>query len=1078
MTPTVNSQHSPGSGSRARLRGLVATLGLVAFVAGVPTSLLAIGAVPNLSTFSWSRLTERDDGTLVLAVITCVCWIAWAIFTYQLIASIASRLRGTDTPRLPGLAVPQVAADRLVAAAALLFVAVPSVAVLLPQRPADATAAVAPASREAATHVTDRATPVSRFASAPPVVAAGPDRPDTHTPTLPSVEKQEPHLEQYTVKRGDSLWRIAEERLGDGARYVELVELNNAVLEGRPDFLLPGTVLRVPATNPAPQTATSAERDETYVVQTGDTLSGIAETELGEADAYPEIFTASQDTTQPDGRRLTDPDLILPGWKLTIPGHERSDAPPEPRHIKAHHPAPHNHDHNHEDGTGTTHPPYAPTEPPAPDLAPSDAAPSDVAPSETAGDQVTEPQESGADAHDTIAPSWLMPGLAGAGSILGGAVWLTLRAQRRTQLRYRRPGTVIPPPPAELVAVEKTVRATASTIAPRIDLLDTALCSVRKHHRLLTVTLNESAIALTLHEPADLAAPWIGSGTAWRIGLSEVPERPDDSFPPYPLLVSVGRNTDGAFVFLNLEELRVVAVSGEPERTTALARHLAAELAVNPWSSVTTVDLLGLGADLASFNLGRVRTHPAGDTEFIADLASGLSSITAPSDPDDFYATIVATADRPAADLARLAEVIASVPGRSSAALIDFAGDPQAAGAHLEVTADGRLRETRLGVDVTAAGLSEEEARACALLLDLTLDETMVPVPAADAGPEGVCDQGGALVEDLTEPRPDGAAGEASLLPREAHVYADAAATTVEDIEALAPQAASQARAAVAAADPDLDEDLARWESSTLSAAKLILLGPVGARTTGDAKATSHRRPFYVELLAYLVLHPRGVPATEIADAFGLRPERVRVDMSQLRRWLGNDPGTGEPYLPHAEPGAGPHAAALYKTQGVLCDLDLFRRLRARGQSRGTEGIDDLVTALGLVRGEPFTQLREDHWNWLLDADRWDHIMSSAIVDVGHIVTTRAHSVGDPELALWAAQVAYSASPYDEVAQLDIIAAEKALGHDEQADQALSAEVFNRRDDDHPPIDVPSRTTQVIRNLSWSTPRSRSRRTG
>ncbi|KRC39891.1 hypothetical protein ASE24_23295 [Nocardioides sp. Root224] len=1061
----------------------MATLGLVAFVAGVPASLLAIGGVPNLSTFSWSRLTESDDGTLVLAVITCVCWIAWAIFTSQLIASIAWQLRGIQAPRLPGLAVPQVAADRLVAAAALLFVAVPSAAVLLPQRPADATAAVAPASPEAATHVTDRATPVSRFASAPPVVAAGADRHDARTNlTLPSVEKREPHLEQYTVKRGDSLWRIAEERLGDGARYVELVELNNSTLDGRPDFLLPGTVLRVPATNPGPHTATAAAGDETYVVQTGDTLSEIAETELGAADAYPEIFTASQDTTQPDGRRLTDPDLILPGWSLTIPRHERSDAPPEPRHIKPDHPAPHNHDHDPEDGTGTNHPPYAPTEPPAPDLAPSDIAPSDIepsdaAPSHTADDQVTEPQESVDDAHDTIGPSWLMPGLAGAVSILGGAVWLTLRAQRRTQLRYRRPGTVVAPPPAELLTVEKTVRAAASVISPRIDLLDTALRSV-PDLRLLTVTLDDGAIALTLHEPADLAAPWIGSGTAWRIGLSEVAERPDDSFPPYPLLVSVGRNTDGAFVFLNLEELRVVAVSGDAERTSALARHLAAELAVNPWSSVTTVDLLGIGAALASFNLGRVRTHPAGDTEFITHLASGLASITALSEPDDFYATIIATADRPAADLARLAGVIASAPSRSSAALIDLAGDPQAAEAHLEVTADGRLRETRLGIDVTAAGLSEEEARACALLLDLTLDETMVPVPAADGGPESVCDQGGALVEGLTEPRPDGPAGEASLLPREAHVYADAAATTVEDIEVLAPQAASQARAAVAAADPNLDEDLARWESSTLSSAKLILLGPVGARTTGDAKATSHRRPFYVELLAYLALHPRGVPATEIADAFGLRPERVRVDMSQLRRWLGNDPGTGEPYLPHAEPGAGPHTAALYKTHGVLCDLDLFRRLRARGQSRGADGIDDLVTALGLVSGEPFTQLRENHWTWLLEADRWDHIMSSAIVDVGHIVTIHAHSVGDPELALWAAQVAYSASPYDEVAQLDIIAAENTLGHDERADQALSAKVFNRRDDDHPPIDVPGRTTQVIRNLSWSTPKSRSRRTG
>ena len=126
-----------------------------------------------------------------------------------------------------------------------------------------------------------------------------------------------------------------------------------------------------------------------------------------------------------------------------------------------------------------------------------------------------------------------------------------------------------------------------------------------------------------------------------------MPDRPEDSFPPYPLLVSVGQTDDGSFLFLNLEELRTVTVTGDADRKAAFARHLAAELAVNPWSIVTTVDLLGLGSDLASFNLGRVRTHPAGDTDFIGELARNLSSITEPVDPDDFHAVIIASADRP-----------------------------------------------------------------------------------------------------------------------------------------------------------------------------------------------------------------------------------------------------------------------------------------------------------------------------------------------------------------------------------------------------------------------------------------------
>jgi hypothetical protein len=49
--------------------------------------------------------------------------------------------------------------------------------------------------------------------------------------------------------------------------------------------------------------------------------------------------------------------------------------------------------------------------------------------------------------------------------------------------------------------------------------------------------------------------------------------------------------------------------------------------------------------------------------------------------------------------------------------------------------------------------------------------------------------------------------------------------------------------------------------------------------------------------------------------------------------------------------------------------------------------------------GRRFTELRENGWSWLLEGERLDHIMTSAIVDVGHIVTTHALAVGDLDLA-------------------------------------------------------------------------------
>ena len=95
------------------------------------------------------------------------------------------------------------------------------------------------------------------------------------------------------------------------------------MLNGRPDFIVSGTVLKVPHKTTESDVNIPAEE---YVVKPGDTLSEIAEAKLGDPMRYPDLFEASRDTVQSDGATLTDPDLILPGWEITIPGQAKHKA--------------------------------------------------------------------------------------------------------------------------------------------------------------------------------------------------------------------------------------------------------------------------------------------------------------------------------------------------------------------------------------------------------------------------------------------------------------------------------------------------------------------------------------------------------------------------------------------------------------------------------------------------------------------------------------------------------------------------------------------------------------------------------
>lgn len=60
------------------------------------------------------------------------------------------------------------------------------------------------------------------------------------------LKEKKPENDLYMVQKGDCLWRIAEEQLGDGARWTELYDANKAAIGGDPNLILIGMELRIP----------------------------------------------------------------------------------------------------------------------------------------------------------------------------------------------------------------------------------------------------------------------------------------------------------------------------------------------------------------------------------------------------------------------------------------------------------------------------------------------------------------------------------------------------------------------------------------------------------------------------------------------------------------------------------------------------------------------------------------------------------------------------------------------------------------------------------------------------------------
>ena len=514
----------------------------------------------------------------------------------------------------------------------------------------------------------------------------------------------------------------------------------------------------------------------------------------------------------------------------------------------------------------------------------------------------------------------------------------------------------------------------------------------------VAVQLTDDAMVLHLDTAMELDDPWEcddSAGLRWRLAhdtaLGDVGAADEGQPAPYPLLVTSGTSDNGDLWLLNFERLATVRVTGDTTFGHDFLRYLAAELAVNPWSRDAKITCVGVASEVQPMNPERFSPTTSierASADVLADAVAtltrarqaGTDTATARSGQfaDEAWGARLMIIDAESAQnqtLRRLVVIVEAQPTMTATAVVVGGETDAVSGPELRFSPQGRVTLTHIGLDLVAVGLTSDEARGCAALLEhseLAGDTPMPTTANAEDGWRSLSDDAGALRDELTVPRtvPDHDLIEpaSSLLDTDDTALPPVA--TDEDLAELDPKVPAHVRAEVEQADPTLDVDVMDWFSSQCDRPRLALLGPVSVRAHGAPIAK--RKPYYTEVLAYIALRENGATSDEISDAFGHSASTTRSSVKKVRDWLGINPRTGEWHLPEAtrSKAAQQRGVPVYQVEDLLVDVDLFRRLRLRGQARGVEGISDLVTVAAPGQRTP---IRPDPSGRMVLAGRHEH---------------------------------------------------------------------------------------------------------
>jgi DNA-binding SARP family transcriptional activator len=795
-----------------------------------------------------------------------------------------------------------------------------------------------------------------------------------------------------------------------------------------------------------PATGHHVASHRVVVVRPGDCLWTMAEHYLGSGERYPELVRLNLGHDMGSGQVLTDPSLIMPGWRLRLPDLPDAAGRPGGPDGPGSHQEPHHH--GHPSGSGHFRAPHggagaANSSGPGAGTGAGQASGSD----DSAGSR-GEPQASGAGKGDSQAQARQHDEVEQAVlftlGMIAGAALVCLERLRHRQRQNRRPGRRIAlPSDGDGRRIEQKLRAAAPP-APPASLRD-ALCDLSAGVAergdslppIVGIHLTADVIELLLSAPAAGPPPRPFSiapgrqGMCWTAGLGDVPPGwpavppvPGEAGDVLPGLFTAGVTDVGGYLLLDLEAMRVTCCDGPAELTDRLLVTAATELAASRWSG--WYELVLAGCDELDV-LGRA--------ERCRDLDEALEVLEAkvrtvdrrlsdhretdirtrriedPEDEDWGLTLLVSRRQPTPQQMSRLLN-LADGPG-GIAALV--AGDTQAD--------DGRLAPAVFSLDSDPDGLGDMIATITLAYLGPQHQLTVRPQTLTVSEYEALA---GVFAT---------AAGRSDVSP-EAPPYEDydgppwmrfAAAPVAPDVEGDLSGQVSTPEAQQEAAAPDAKPGPRHAVGHETPYPTVNVLGPCEVLAPAEPL-----HPKQAELVLALALHsPVGLSNSALctllgADADHPRPaDSVRQLITRTRRRLG-PASDGREYIIHL--GSGIYVLH----DDVRLDWADFSAFAGRG--RADRSAADLRAALELVRGQPFGECY--HW-WIEIA--LVETMRAEIVDTALLLADLELAAGDPQAAGRAARIGLSAEPAAEPLWRSLMRAEHAAGNPVGVTEAWTA---------------------------------------